>query len=62
MPARAQRRHHQRRMKVKPRKLYPQNDKAKFANHLAVCSCWMCGNPRKVTGEKTIQERKYSAL
>lgn len=24
-----------------------------------VCSCWMCGNPRKYFGELTIQEKKY---
>lgn len=22
------------------------------------CSCWMCGNPRKFYGSKTIQEKK----
>jgi hypothetical protein len=25
----------------------------------AVCSCWMCGNPRKYFGERTIQERRF---
>jgi hypothetical protein len=24
----------------------------------AVCSCWMCGNPRKYDNERTIQERR----
>ncbi len=24
----------------------------------ALCSCWMCGNPRKYWKEKTIQERR----
>jgi hypothetical protein len=24
----------------------------------ATCSCWMCGNPRKHFGERTIQERR----
>ena len=28
-----------------------------FANHGKVCSCWMCGNPRKL-GEITMQERR----
>jgi hypothetical protein len=46
------------RMKAKARKLYPHDPKAKNANHLAACSCWMCGNPRPVTGESTIQERR----
>jgi hypothetical protein len=22
------------------------------------CSCWMCGNPRKYLGERTVQERR----
>ena len=24
----------------------------------AACSCWMCGNPRKWFGQRTIQERR----
>jgi len=24
----------------------------------ALCSCWMCGNPRKYFNEKTIQEKR----
>lgn len=24
------------------------------------CSCYMCGNPRKFSGERTIQEKKQS--
>jgi hypothetical protein len=28
-----------------------------FKNN-TVCSCWMCGNPRKYFGELTIQEKK----
>ena len=27
-------------------------------NHLKGCSCWMCGNPRRYLGERTIQERR----
>lgn len=23
-----------------------------------ICSCWMCGNPRKYFGDRTIQELK----
>lgn len=30
----------------------------KMANHLADCSCYMCGNPRRYWGEVTIQERR----
>lgn len=29
-----------------------------FADHMAQCSCHMCGNPRKHFGEKTMQEKK----
>ena len=25
------------------------------------CSCWMCGNPRKLWKQKTMQERKFDA-
>lgn len=28
----------------------------RLANHLASCSCFMCGNPRKHFKEKTLQE------
>jgi hypothetical protein len=27
-------------------------------DYLAVCSCWMCGNPRRFEGERTLQERR----
>jgi hypothetical protein len=27
--------------------------------NLAKCSCWMCGNPRKFHGEKTLQEQIF---
>jgi len=26
------------------------------------CSCWMCGNPRKYSGEKTKQERSFDQI
>jgi len=26
------------------------------------CSCWMCGNPRRHTGERTIQEQRADVL
>jgi hypothetical protein len=29
-------------------------------DHLAKCSCWMCGNPRRYHGEPTVQERRLS--
>lgn len=28
-----------------------------FANHGKVCSCWLCGNPRK-QGDLTMQEKR----
>ena len=30
------------------------------ADHLARCSCWMCGNPRRL-GEKSLKERAAEA-
>lgn len=61
MMQRARRRSDLKKMKARARKLYPNNDcPEKFANHLAVCSCHGCGNPRKhfkeVTRKEKIQE------
>jgi hypothetical protein len=25
----------------------------------ALCSCYMCGNPRKYDGERTVQEKRW---
>lgn len=57
---RALRRHHSRRIKTR----YFEHAKTRsgdweptakdagmFANHGKVCSCWMCGNPRRHLGE-----------
>lgn len=57
---RALRRHQKARVKAKARRIYPHDRAAKSADYLAVCSCWMCGNPRKWYGEPTMQERKAS--
>lgn len=48
------------RMKARARRIYPHDPKATLANHLAVCSCALCGNPRGVwkEGDLTIQERR----
>ncbi|MBD1589766.1 hypothetical protein [Pseudomonas typographi] len=61
---RAQRRHDTRRMKARFKQIQKAKDwvaSAKnagvFANHGKVCSCWMCGNPRKL-GELTMQEKR----
>lgn len=47
----------------KARKNYWGNDRQLSDRHLGmvvstpkVCSCWMCGNPRKKLGEATVQE------
>lgn len=65
----AERRHHSKRIKDKFRRKERLNswlnknpsdkDIGKLAAHSKLCSCWMCGNPRKFTGELTIQERKH---
>ena len=54
----ARRRADQARIKQKARKVYPHDKAATWANHLAGCSCWVCGNPRRNLGEVTMQERK----
>jgi hypothetical protein len=47
------------RMKAKAMRLFPSLDDAtRIADHLAVCSCWMCGNPRRYFGALSIQERR----
>lgn len=46
------------RMKARARKIYPHDKAAKAANHLALCSCRMCGNPRRHLREPTMQERR----
>jgi hypothetical protein len=56
---RAKRRAELVKQKRRARKLFPWcENPAKYADHLASCSCWMCGNPRKYFGLKTIQELK----
>lgn len=30
----------------------------KWADHLKMCSCIMCGNPRRQFGQRTMQERR----
>lgn len=66
---RARRRHQDRRMRAKALCLAeivkgssqfpsPVNVWIRNRNHLASCSCWMCGNPRKYFLERTRQELK----
>ena len=66
IPARALRRHHENRMKRRVEKHYsehaPRSARAtgKRAQTRQPCSCWMCGNPRRHFGERTLQERRNS--
>lgn len=61
-PKRAQRRAQLERKKRRAKLIYPTNPQAaRYANHLATCSCAVCGNPRKYFGEKTRQELKADA-
>lgn len=61
---RAQRRHDTRRIKARfyaKQKIHECWDTTErtaglFANHGKVCSCWMCGNPRRKLGLLTMQE------
>ena len=60
---RALRRHHKFRVRRKAKRVmqmllddhYSDEIAIKVAEHLAACSCWMCGNPRK-WGERTRKE------
>jgi hypothetical protein len=39
--------------------LWLERTARKAANHGKLCSCWLCGNARKISGE-TLQERRAS--
>ena len=32
----------------------------KHADNMTICSCHMCGNPRKLFKDETIQEKRFS--
>lgn len=58
---RQRRRRDLQRMKAKALRVYAHDAKARAAEHLAVCSCWMCGNPRRYAKSDqrlTLAERK----
>jgi hypothetical protein len=57
---RQRRRRDLQRMKARARRIRPHDPKAKQAEYLATCSCWMCGNPRHraKTERLTLPERK----
>lgn len=46
------------RMKTKALRVRPWDVQAKAANHLANCSCWKCGNPRRWHQELTLDEQR----
>ncbi|MCM1513045.1 MAG: hypothetical protein NC112_08080 [Oxalobacter formigenes] len=55
------RRHHKRRIRKK-RAHYCNGHIGKFVETPKMCSCWMCGNPRRYAKGKeqlTIQERRF---
>lgn len=53
---RARRRQDSARMKARARRIYPHDVQARCANHLKVCSCYMCGNPRRHFNSAPIPE------
>jgi hypothetical protein len=64
---RTERIHHRKRMIERARRVFtiqnlddPWKEELarRLHDHLAVCSCWMCGNPRKYHRERTVQERR----
>lgn len=47
------RRKHKFRMRRRARRIYPDWPNAERAgDHIKVCSCWMCGNPRRFLKSK----------
>lgn len=71
---RAERRHHHQRMLGKAKEIALMQNldnwftKEEFDRHIRYiaenrkkCSCWMCGNPRRVWKQKTYQEKKFEA-
>lgn len=46
------------RMKTKALRVRPWDVQATTANHLANCSCSMCGNPRRWHQELTLDEQR----
>ena len=60
---RARRRRDLARKRHEARRIYPHDLKARAAEHLKVCSCWMCGNRRRQGASEalTLQERRVSA-
>lgn len=64
---RAQRRHDDQRVRDKRSKIsWAKNGSDKLLGKLlhtaALCTCWMCGNPRKYFKEKTLQEKSFDEV
>ncbi|HEV2763516.1 MAG TPA: hypothetical protein VGV38_11110 [Pyrinomonadaceae bacterium] len=64
MKSRSLRRHHEERIKRRVKKYYggvhaddPRRN-GQVAHTRKLCSCWMCGNPRKYFDEPTLRERR----
>lgn len=59
---RARRRRDLARKKCEARRIYPHDPKAKAAEYLRVCSCWICGNPRHqgAFDARTMQEHRVA--
>ena len=55
---RASRRQAKARMKGRARDIYPHDPSGALADHLASCSCPMCGNPRRHFGAMSLQEQR----
>jgi hypothetical protein len=64
MRSRAERRHHEFHVKQRVRSYYGGYAKddprhiGKIAHARRLCSCNLCGNPRRYFGEETMQERR----
>ena len=70
MRTRAERRHHRNRIRNKVKDYqsirWRKEDPANYEHNVnlltetrALCSCHMCGNPRKHWNEKTMQEKRF---
>ncbi len=65
---RSQRRHHEVRLKNARRsywhRLVPMTSRelGMVSRTPHPCSCWMCGNPRRILNEKSRQERSEEAI
>lgn len=50
------------RLKAKRRRYYngarDERELGRWVWTATVCSCWMCGNPRRFSGERTVQKRR----